>query len=224
MKAIIFDMDGVLVDSMSFHADAWELVMKTVGITIDKRLIYDLEGANYRQVIDAIFRGAGRIPTEEEIQVLARKKIEIFEQIEHVKPFADVQELLETLKPKYKLAVVSGSNYKTLHKIICTFFPNTFEVIIDGEITKMSKPSPEPYLIAVQKLGVPKDQCLVIENAPFGIRSAKSAGLRCIAIPTYLGKEYLKEADLIIDNHREIGKYIQEEAEHEDEKEKDRMP
>ncbi|MGQ3685251.1 MAG: HAD family hydrolase [Candidatus Loosdrechtia sp.] len=218
MKAILFDMDGVLVDSMFFHAEAWELVMKTEGITIDKKLIYELEGANYRQVVDAIFRSAGRIPAEEEIQKLASKKMEIFEQIEQVKPFAGMQELLEVLKPKYKLAVVSGSNYKTVHKILCTFFPNTFQVIIDGEITRISKPSPEPYLIAVQRLGVPKDQCLVIENAPFGIRSAKSAGLRCIAIPSYLGREYLKEADVIIENLREIVNYLQENTEHADKK------
>ena len=62
---------------------------------------------------------------------------------------------------------------------------------------------------AVQRLGISKDQCLVIENAPLGIRSAKNAGLRCIAVTSYLDQECLKEADLILDNHREIGLYIQ---------------
>ena len=85
----------------------------------------------------------------------------------------------------------------------------TFQVVNDGEETKICKPSPEPYLKAVERLGVSKESCLVIENAPLGIRSAKSAGLRCIAVTSYLDQECLKEADLIIDNHREIGLYIQ---------------
>ncbi len=85
----------------------------------------------------------------------------------------------------------------------------TFQVVIDGEETKICKPSPEPYLKAVQRLGVSKDRCLVIENAPLGIRLAKRAGLRCIAVTSYLDQECLKEADLIVDNHREIGLYIQ---------------
>lgn len=220
MKAIIFDMDGVLVDSMPYHAEAWDIVLKTVGINIDRKIIYELEGVNYRQAIDIIFRRFGRVPTEEEIQEIARKKLAIFEQIERVKPFEGIKELLETLKPKYKLAVVSGSNRKTVRATLNTFFPDTFQVIIDGDETRISKPSPEPYLLAVRRLGISKDQCLAIENAPLGIRSAKSAGLRCLAVATYLGRECLKEADLIVNNHRELGKYIQEEAEREDEKER----
>lgn len=106
------------------------------------------------------------------------------------------------------LGVVSGSNKKTVHTIINTFFPNTFQVIIDGEATRISKPSPEPYLIAVRQLGIPAEECLVIENAPLGIQSAKSAGLRCIAVATYLDKRYLKDADMIAEDHKDIGKCI----------------
>lgn len=211
MKAIIFDMDGVLVDSMPYHADAWYLVLKAMGIRIDKKIIYELEGANYRQVVDIILRQHGRVPTEEEIQEIGRKKLAIFEQIERSKPFDGMKELLETLKPKYKLAVVSGSNRRTVDATISTFFPNIFQVLVSGEDTKISKPSPDPYLKAVEKLGIAKDECLVIENAPFGIRAAKSAGLRCIAVTSYLDKECLKEADKIADKHGEIGKYIGEE-------------
>ncbi|HHT9137431.1 MAG TPA: HAD family hydrolase [Candidatus Wunengus sp. YC60] len=213
MQAIIFDMDGVLVDSMHYHAEAWASALKTAGINIDKKIIYELEGANYRQVIDIILRQFDRIPTEEEIQDIGSKKLTIFGQIARVKPFGGIKELLETLKQTYKLAVVSGSNRSTVHETINAFFPETFQVIVDGEETKICKPSPEPYLNAVQRLGVSEDQCLVIENAPLGIRSAKSAGLRCIAVTTYLDRECLKEADLILDNHREIGKYIQSEVE-----------
>lgn len=202
-------MDGVLVDSMHYHAEAWDVALKTVGITIDKKIIYELEGANYRQVIDIILRQFGHIPTEEDVQDIGSKKLTIFGQIARVKPFDGIKELLEILKPKYKLAVVSGSNRSAVHETLNTFFPDTFHVVVDGEETKICKPSPEPYLKAIQRLGIPKDQCLVIENAPLGIRSAKSAGLRCIAVTSYLGQEYLREADLIVGNHKELGLYIQ---------------
>lgn len=219
MKAILFDMDGVLVDSMPYHAEAWDMVLKTVGISIDRNIIYELEGANCRQVIDIILRQHGRIPTESEIQELGRKKLAIFEQIEQVRPFDGVTELLEFLKPKYKLAVVSGSNKKTVQTTLTTFFPGIFKVIIDGEETRIGKPSPEPYLRAIEKLDIPKSHCLVVENAPLGIRSAKSAGLCCIAIATYLTRDSLKEADFIVDNHGELERYFQTEAERENNKE-----
>ena len=142
MQAIIFDMDGVLVDSMHYHAEAWDSALKTVGINIDKKIIYELEGANYRQVIDIILRQYGRIPSEEEVQDIGSKKLTIFGQIARVKPFDGIKKLLETLKQTYKLAVVSGSNRSTVHETINAFFPDTFQVIVDGEETRICKPSP----------------------------------------------------------------------------------
>jgi beta-phosphoglucomutase-like phosphatase (HAD superfamily) len=102
-----------------------------------------------------------------------------------------------------------------VHDILNAFFPGIFDVIIDGDDTHESKPSPVPYLNAVEKLGVPKEHCLVVENAPMGIRSAKSAGLRCLAIPTYLDRKFLEEADIIVESHRELGEYIRQEEERE---------
>ncbi len=208
MKAIIFDMDGVLVDSMPYHADAWKKAFAIAGINIDREDIYELEGSNHRQIIDIIYRRFGRIPTEKDIQELTRRKKDIYNQIERAMPFEGMIEMLASLKSRHKLAVVSGSDRKTVHGTINTFFPDTFDVIVDGEDTDKSKPSPLPYLRAVEKLGIPKEHCLVIENAPLGIRAAKNAGLRCIAIPTYLDKEKLKEADVIADSHKELAKYI----------------
>jgi beta-phosphoglucomutase len=208
LKCIIFDMDGVLVDSMPDHAEAWIQAFATVGISIERKDIYELEGSNHNQIVELIFKRFDRKGTVEEIRELSRKKIKIFNQIEHVRPFEEILELLPVLKQNYKLAVVSGSNRETVHNIINTFFPDTFQIIIAGDDINKSKPAPEPYLKAVEKLGVPKEHCIVIENAPLGIRSAKEAGLKCIAIPTYLDRECLKEADVIANNHRELGRIL----------------
>lgn len=218
MKAVIFDMDGVLVDSMPYHADAWKQAFYTAGIHINRRDIYELEGSNHRQIVEIISRRFNRVPTEKDIQELNTKKIDIFNRIEHSKPFESIKELLASLKTKYKLAVVSGSNKKTVQDLINRFFPDTFDVIIDGDDSGEGKPSPAPYIKAVEKLGIPVEHCVVVENAPLGIRSAKRAGLRCIAIPTYLEKEKLKEADVIAESHRELGRYLRAEEEREKEK------
>jgi HAD superfamily hydrolase (TIGR01509 family) len=211
MKAIIFDMDGVLVDSMPYHAEAWIQAFATAGIDVEKKEIYELEGSNHMQTVDIIFRRSGKVPTDKDAEELSHRKIEIFNRIEKVMPFDGMTELLATLAPKYCLAVVSGSNHNTVHDLMDTFFPGAFKVIIDGDDVHKSKPDPEPYLMAVEKLHVPKEECIVIENAPLGIRSAKSAGLRCIAVVAYLGRESLNEADIIVECHRELLRAIQAE-------------
>ncbi|VVB89953.1 Phosphoglycolate phosphatase [uncultured archaeon] len=212
MKAIIFDMDGVLVDSMPYHAAAWIKAFADVGIRIERNDIYELEGSNHRQTVDIMFRRFGRVPTDKDVNEISSKKIWIFNRIQHVIPFDGMKELLAELAPVYRLAVVSGSNHNTVHELMDSFFSSVFEVIIDGDDVKKSKPDPEPYLMAVEKLGLPKEECIVIENAPLGIRSAKSAEVRCIAVLAYLGRESLKEADLVVESHRELGKAISAEA------------
>lgn len=201
-------MDGVLVDSMPCHAEAWKRAFATVGIDIPRREIYEIEGSNHKQVVDIIFRQFGRIASEGDMETLSRIKDDIFDQIEHVTPFEGMKELLGSLKTSYMLAVVSGSTRMTVHNMINKFFPDTFNVIIDGDQNIESKPSPQPYLKAVEKLGIPKEKCIVVENAPMGITSAKSAGLRCIAIPAYLGKEFMKGADAIAKSHKELEELI----------------
>ncbi len=208
MKAIIFDMDGVLVDSMPYHARAWQQAFAEAGISVAKREIFELEGSNHMQTVDIIFKRSGRVPTEKDAEELSRRKIEIFNRIEKVMPFDGMKELLEELAPAYRLAVVSGSNRKTVHDLINKYFPGIFRIVISGDDVQKSKPDPEPYLTAVEKLGVPEEECIVIENAPLGIRSAKSAGLRCIAVVAYLGREKLEEADVIVENHRDLGAVI----------------
>ena len=97
---------------------------------------------------------------------------------------------------------------KIINRFYFSFFLlsqlNKFDVIISGDDTEKGKPNPEPYLAAMQKLNILPIESLVIENAPLGIQSAKTAGAYCIAITTTLGREYLKEADEVVKNHREL--------------------
>ncbi|MCZ7399806.1 MAG: HAD family phosphatase [Candidatus Methanoperedens sp.] len=208
-KAVIFDMDGVLVDSMPYHADAWKTVFAEVGIHINREDIYDIEGSNHEGIIRLVFRKAGRTPTHEDFNVLANKKMEIFTKTNKVTVFPGIYECLELLKNKCLLGVVSGSDRAVVMGLLLRFFPNTFDAVVSGNDVKEGKPSPEPYLKAVGMLKLEKDECIVIENAPLGVESAKRAGLFCIAIPTYVEAHRLKGADVVLETHGMLKEYIE---------------
>ncbi|MBN2488061.1 MAG: HAD family phosphatase [Methanosarcinaceae archaeon] len=210
LKALIFDVDGVLVDSMPYHADAWKAAFEDVGIHITRQDIYEIEGSNHVGVIQLIFKKAGRVPQPRDFDELSLKKREIFFRINDVKVFNDIDKCLSLLKKRYHLAVVSGADRAIVHSIMDRFFPGVFDVVISGEDVKEGKPSPEPYLKAVKMLNVQKDECIVFENAPMGVESAKRAGLYCVAIPTYLPPDTLKNADVVIENHSEFSRYLLE--------------
>jgi len=208
LKAVIFDMDGVLVDSMPYHADAWVSVFKEVGINIRREDIYDIEGSNHIGIINLVFKKAGRTPEHADFLRLSHNKQEIFSKINKVKVFEGIYECINTLKNKCLLAVASGSDRAVVIEFIGRFFPETFSAVVTGNDVKEGKPSPEPYLKAVEMLKVKKNECIVIENAPLGVESAKRAGLYCIAIPTYVKPELLKDADIVLANHAMLKEFI----------------
>ncbi len=208
IKAVIFDMDGVLVDSMPYHADAWKIVFGEIGINIRRKDIYDIEGSNHEGIIRLVFEKAGRNPEPEDFKELARKKREIFLRINKVSVFEGIYECLDFLKNRCLLGVVSGSDKAVVFELLERFFPNTFDAIVTGNDVKQGKPSPEPYLKVVEMLNIEKDECIVVENAPLGVESAKRAGLYCLAIPTYVEAHRLKKADLVLPNHAALKEYI----------------
>ena len=109
-----------------------------------------------------------------------------------------------------KLAVVTGANKEFATKIVSNYFESYFDVLINGEDVKNSKPSPEPYLKALELLKLSSQEVLVIENAPLGIKSAKNANLEVLALQTTLEKSKLKEADLIFKNHEDLFQYVKQ--------------
>jgi len=208
LKAIIFDMDGVLIDSMPCHADAWKRVLAEKGVNITRQDIYNIEGSNHEGVIRLMFEKAGKLVEISEFDELAQKKREIFRSINQSKPFDGITECLDILKNKFRIGVVSGSDRTEVMEFIGRFFPGVFNVVVAGDDVRQGKPSPEPYLKAVEILGIEKEECFVIENAPMGVESAKSAGLYCIAMPIYVEPQQLKKADLVLKNHAALFDYI----------------
>lgn len=207
LKAIIFDVDGVLVDSMRFQADAWVKAFQDDGITITRKDIYELEGANDKRLIKSIFERAGKEPEPEHFEWLPERKREALD-MDSIKPFEGIIECLDELKKHFKLAMVSGSNRITVGTIVERFFSGYFEVVINGSDLERSKPDPDPYLKALELLGLTKNECLVIENAPLGITAAKRAGLYCVAVASMLEPEMVQHADLVLEDHADLLDYL----------------
>lgn len=207
LKGIIFDADGVLIDSMRFHVDSWKKVFYEVGIEITSEDIYLLEGNNDIGIIKNIFGRTGKEPELKQIEYLAKKKNEIFK-FDQVEPFKGTLDCLKVLKRYFKLAVVSGSSRSMVEKAVNKFFPDIFAVIITGDETKLGKPYPDPYLKALEELELTKDECIVVENSPYGIIAAKSAKIYCVAVASTLKPEKLQNADIVFEDHTALFEYL----------------
>lgn len=187
-KAVFFDMDGVLFDSMKFHASAWIKAMNDVGIPFTEYEAYMNEGRTGQSTIDGSFNEIfGRDATEEEKQRIYKLKTMYFEEhgLTPVMPYA--YELLQMIKRQgLQIFVVTGSGQISLLDNLEQNFPGIFqkEKMVTAFDVKHGKPHPEPYLMALAKSGVKPWEAVVVENAPLGVESAVNAGLFTIGVNT----------------------------------------
>jgi HAD superfamily hydrolase (TIGR01509 family) len=193
---------------MMYHAQAWIQVSSEVGVKVAPADIYEIEGANHRLGLEWLFKRAGRDFEPEMYEKVMQRKIEIFYSIADVKAFDGMADCLSVLKNNFRLAVVTGSERATVESFMNQFFPGIFDVVVSGEDVSYGKPYPEPYLKAVEMLGIAKDECIVVENAPMGVESAKRAGLYCVGVPTYVSPDRLSEADIVLEDHASLQDYL----------------
>lgn len=210
-KAIFFDMDGVLFDSMKHHASAWVKALDMVGLPFTEHEAYMNEGRTGASTIDGVFvKTHGRIATEEEKQTIYRLKSELFEACGQTEQISFALELLEKIKAQHlQIFVVTGSGQASLIDNLDINFPEIFqkEKMVTAYDVKHGKPHPEPYLMALKKSGVQPWEVVVIENAPLGVESASVAGLFTIGINTGpLNPKVLSDsgANIVLDGMEEL--------------------
>ena len=190
IRAILFDLDGVLVDSMEQHVESWfkalESDIPSVDTTRFRKHVYDLEGLGAtKTVIELCTRYNGTAPDQTTLKAILGRKREAHKNIlSDVIPFSGIKKLLRDLKEYgVPLGVVSGSEKQSLSTTIANHFPGIFDVMVSGDDVNEGKPSPEPYLKALQLLHVDnKKNCMAIENSPLGITSAKDSGVRAFGL------------------------------------------
>ena len=193
LKAILFDMDGVLFDSMPGHAYAWAKVMTAYGLPMCEADAFENEGRTGIGTI-SIFtqRYWGRDATEEEARELYARKTVVFNEYMasrggEAPKMPGAEDVLNKVREcGLKRVLVTGSAQQSLLSRLEKHYPGHFtpELMVTGDDVRYGKPNPEPYLMALQKAGITADEAMVVENAPLGIRAAVAAGIRTIAVNT----------------------------------------
>jgi len=207
IDAVLFDFDGTLADTMQDLFWAWKRAFEYFGIEIKKEDYFPLEGMKVSEIAKTISKKYNLFT--DSLKILELKEKYYLEKYSF-SLYPGVLDLISSLKDrKIKIAIVSASPLRKLIKTVPEEFLSKFDVIISGDDTKEGKPNPEPYLMAMKKLNVLPSECLVIENSPLGIKSAKSAGAYCIAVTTTLEKEFLQGADKIIPDIKNLEGILQ---------------
>lgn len=217
-KAIFFDMDGVLFDSMPYHAKAWEEVMRANGLPFTAYDAYLNEGRTGQSVIQEASNIVNKPCTDQQIEEIYRQKADSFKRMQPngAQPMDGIKEVLAFLAEHQKQVwVVTGSGQLSLFAQLSTLHPTLFvrEQLITAYDVTHGKPHPEPYLKAWERSGFKKEECCVVENAPLGVRAAKSAGLFTIAVNTgILENERLSQekADVVLPNMHALLQWLQE--------------
>ena len=208
-KAVLFDMDGVIADSMEHHAESWQTVFREYGVLISKEEIFKREGmSGLDSIIDVIRSKGVPVPDEKEQKKLQKRKLELFEK-NRIEIFPHVLDILQFLKSKnVGLGLVTGSLKRSVNFILPREIFQFFDAVVTFDDITSGKPHPEPYLKALVMTGCGPEDALVIENAPLGIESAKSAGIDCFALETTLPSEYLDKADRIFKTHEALFEFL----------------
>lgn len=195
-KAIIFDFDGTIADTMDQNYEAWKYSLSKFNFEIDKSTYFKTEGAT------PYFIASLYSKEEAIIKEIISEKEEYFLKNYQVKIYKKCLDFLEKMKKKYKLALVTGGKKIRVNKILSNAnIINYFDVIVTADDVIKGKPNKEPYMKALSLLNLESKECFVIENAPYGIDSALSAKIFTIALETTLKKEELKNANLVVKDY-----------------------
>ena len=208
-STFLFDMDGVVVDSMPSHADSWKEIFREYGLTLNDEDIFRREGMAGIDSIAEIFSEKNcQVPTTEELMSLQERKITIFKDY-NVKVFEGIRDILGCLKDNgARIGLVTGSLRRSVEHMLDYEMLSFFDAVVTVDDVKRGKPFPDPYIRALELLDSSVKDSLVIENAPMGIKAAKAAALYCVAIETTLPASYLEEADIIVSDHCELKSFL----------------
>ena len=213
VKAVIFDWDGTLADTRNAVVQSFQKVLKEAQCTVSDEFIERRMGIGTKKTILEAFRECKMRIDASTLEKLAEEKIRIHAGLaDNINLFDGAIEILKELKGKTKIALATMSN----RKVVDTLLPAKkirayFDVVVTADDVGQPKPDPEVFFIAATKLGVRRQDCVVVEDSVFGVRAAKTARMWCIAVTSgvYSREELEKEnPDLIIGSLVEKGKIL----------------
>ena len=204
-KTILWDMAGVIADSGSFHFAAWQEVFARRGTKFTKDDFTSLFGSRNDFIVRTII---DQDLSEEDVKLIAEEKEKRFRDKAkgNIKPFPGVMKLLNSIKQgNFKSALASSAPKENID-LTCDELNirSSFKYVVSGREVAESKPSPQIYLLAAEKLGAEPHDCIVIEDSPLGVKAAKAAGMRCLAVTNTHPEQELKEANKVVDSLEEV--------------------
>lgn len=205
--AICFDLDGVLIDTMPLHAQAWQEAARQHGLVAPVRLIYEWEGEVGTVTARSLFSRRGIKASQGQLAALLRDKEQRFSRLARdVRVIPRMVRLLDQLSRRgVPLALVTGTSSQEVKRVVSAALLKRFRAIITGSQVGQGKPHPEPYLKAFLRLRTRASRTVVIENAPYGIRAARRAGAGLvIAVASSLPKRYLHEAHVVVESAAQL--------------------
>jgi sugar-phosphatase len=190
-SAILFDLDGVLVDSTRSVTRQWRMWAVEKGLDPDEVV----RMAHGVRTIEVIRKMAPHLPLEEETRKLEKREAD---DIEGVAVMPGAADLLRSIPENRWCVVTSGTRYLATSRLRFGNLPIP-KVMVTADEVSQGKPHPEPYLTGAKLLGFAPEKCLVIEDAPAGIRSAHAGGMKVIALPSTYPVAELRDADVVTD-------------------------
>jgi beta-phosphoglucomutase family hydrolase len=205
IEAVIWDLDGVLANTASYHLSAWQEIFSKRGVKFTEE---DFR-RSFGQRNDTIIKNTlGEQTTQGEIEAIAEEKEATFRRMigQKIKPFPGAVELVYSLRRQgVKLAIASSTPIENIRLITSSLgVANCFQAIVTGHDVTEGKPSPQVFLLAAKRLGAEPENCIVIEDAVAGVTAAKRAGMHCVAVTSTRSRQSLKQADLIVRTLEEI--------------------
>ncbi len=184
-QAYLFDCDGTVADSMPLHYIAWKKALDEWNCPFDEELFYSLGGVPPIEIVVRLnAMNDLNMPVDE---VSVRKENYYYDQLPHLKPVPEVVEHVEAQYGKIPFGVVSGSTRESVTNSLSAIgLLDRFQTIVASEDYKRSKPAPDAFLLAAERLGVPPASCLVFEDADIGIQAATAAGMASVRVPNPL--------------------------------------
>jgi beta-phosphoglucomutase family hydrolase len=200
-KTILWDMDGVIVDSYPFHFAAWQETFAKRGVEFNKEEFTKLFGTRNDFIIGSVM---GSEFPQRDVKIMVQEKEEAFRRkaTKSIKPFPGAVRLLHAIKKaNLKLGLVSSAPKENIDLILGELdLEGIFDCIVFGQEVSESKPSPQIYLLAAKRLEVTPDDCVVIEDSPLGVQAAKTAGMKCLGITNTHPQQKLEQADKIVNS------------------------
>ncbi len=204
-KAVFFDFDGTLIDSMPAHVVAWNTILCEIGIKLDDNYFQLHEGEKAEDTISTLLAEHGKNYSQAEQTELIERKRALYRTMAPSGLIPEAAELVRELhRRNVACDIVTGSIRSNMDAVMSSEEFSLFRHIYTPAEYGKGKPAPDPYATALRLSGLKSTECLVLENAPLGVQSAKAAGLRAAAITTTLSPQHLKDADYIIHKFAEF--------------------